>query len=216
MLSTGEPIENPRHYRREEEKIIAAHHKVNRRQPRSHRRNRAKKKELSRLYRKVRNRRRDFHHQEARKLVTRYRVIVFEDLQITNMTATPKPKQDEETGKHLPNGAAAKAGLNKSILDAGWGKFVHLCASKAEEASGTVVKVAPHNTSQVCHRCGTLVPKDLSVRWHRCPACGEELDRDHNSALEILHRYQRTKKNLVGAGSVPQEPVSSCGEARIL
>jgi putative transposase len=217
MLSNGEPIANPRHYRVEEEKIQTAHQKINRRKPRSHRRNRAKK-ELSRLYRKVRNRRRDFHHKESRKLVNQYRVIVFEDLQITNLTATPKPKQDEETGAYLPNGAAAKAGLNKSILDAGWGSFVHLCASKAEkrkEAGGTVVKVPPHHTSQLCHRCGTIVPKDLSVRWHSCPACGEELDRDHNSALEVLHRYQRQKHRL-GAGSAPQSPVSSCGEARPL
>jgi putative transposase len=215
MLSTGEPIENPRHYRMEEEKLQEAHRSINRRKPRSHRRNRAKK-ELSRLYRKVRNRRRDFHHKESRKLVNRYRVIVFEDLQIQNLTATPKPKQDEETGKYLPNGASAKAGLNKSILDAGWGSFVHLCASKAEEAGGTVVKVPPHHTSQVCHRCGTMVPKDLSVRWHSCPQCGVELDRDHNSALEVLHRYHRTKKPFLGAGSVPQEPVTSCTEARIL
>ena len=215
MLSTGEPIENPHHLRRAEEKIIAAHQKVNRRKPRSHRRNRAKK-ELSRIYRKVRNRRRDFQHKESRKLVNQYQVIVFEDLQITNMTATPKPKQDEETGKYLPNGAAAKAGLNTSILDAGWGYFVHLCASKAEEAGGTVVKVAPHFTTQVCSGCGVVVPKDLSVRWHSCPDCGTELDRDHNAALNILHRYQRTKQSSLGAGSVPQEPVSSCGEARLL
>jgi len=220
MLSNGEPIKNPRHYRMEEEKIAAAHQKVNRRKPRSHRRNRAKK-ELSRLYREVRNRRRDFHHKESRKLVNQYRVIVFEDLQITNLTATPKPKQEEETGKYLPNGAAAKAGLNTSILDAGWGTFVHLCVSKAEEAGGTVVKVPPHNTSQVCHRCGTIVPKDLSVRWHSCPQCGEDLDRDHNSALEVLHRYQRTKKMSAGAGSVPQEPAprverrASCRSPRL-
>ena len=32
----------------------------------------------------------------------------------------PKPKKDEETGTFLPNGAAAKSGLNKSILDAAW------------------------------------------------------------------------------------------------
>ncbi len=215
MLSTGEPIENPRHYRREEEKIRAAHQKIHRCKKGSHRRHRAKQ-ELSRLYRKTRHRRRDFHHQEARKLVNQYRVIVFEDLQIPNLTATPKPKQDAETGTYLPNGAAAKAGLNKSILDAGWGTFVRLCASKAEEAGGTVVKVPPHNTSQVCHRCGTIVPKDLSIRWHSCPTCGEELDRDHNSALEVLHRYQRTKKPYAGAGSAPQSPVSSCGEGRPL
>ncbi|HZU00157.1 MAG TPA: transposase [Ktedonobacteraceae bacterium] len=215
MLSNGDSIPNPHHYRMEEEKIAAAHQKIHRRKKGSHRRHRAKK-ELSCLYRKVRNRRRDFHHKESRKLVKQYRVIVFEDLQIVNMTATPKPEQDETTGKYLPNGAAVKAGLNKSILDAGWGSFVRLCTSKAAEAGGTVVKVPPHNTSQICHRCGTIVPKNLSERWHSCSTCGEELDRDHNSALEVLHRYQRTKKPCVGAGSAPQRPVSLCGEARPL
>lgn len=86
-------------------------------------------------------------------------MIVFEDLQIKNLAATPKPKKDEETGAYLPNGAAAKAGLNKSILDAGWGGFVRLCTSKAEEAGGIVVKVAPHFTTQVCSECGVVVQK---------------------------------------------------------
>lgn len=84
---------------------------------------------------------------------------MFEDLQIKNLAATPKPKKDEETGAYLPNGAAAKAGLNKSILDAGWGGFVRLCTSKAEEAGGIVVKVAPHFTTQVCSECGVVVQK---------------------------------------------------------
>jgi putative transposase len=195
MLSTGEAIENPRHLRQEEHKIAAAHRKIHRRKKESHRRHRAKK-ELTRVSRKVRNRRRDFHHKTSRKLVEQYQVIVFEDLQIKNLTATPKPKQDEATGKYLPNGAAAKAGLNTSILDAGWGEFVRLCSSKAEEAGATVVKVAPHFTTQICSGCGIVVPKDLSIRWHSCPNCGVELDRDHNAARNILHRYQQ--KNTLG------------------
>jgi transposase len=213
MLSTGEAIENPRHLRQEENKITAAHRTIHRRKQGSHRRHRAKK-QLARVYRKVRHRRRDFHHQTSRQLVKQYQVIVFEDLQIKNLTATPKPKKDEETGTYLPNGAAAKAGLNKSILDAGWGGFVRLCASKAEEAGGTVVKVAPHFTSALCSGCGVVVPKDLSVRWHSCPDCGAELDRDHNAAVNILHRYQHNKR--IGAGSVPQEPVALRGEEPIL
>ncbi|GCE46400.1 RNA-guided endonuclease InsQ/TnpB family protein [Thermosporothrix hazakensis] len=197
-LSDGTFIENPRYYRNEEEKIQAAHKKIARRKKGSHRRNRAKK-ELSRLYRKVRNRRRDFLHKQSRKLVNENAVVVFEDLQVDKMTKRPKPKQDED-GKYLPNGAAAKGGLNKSILDAGWSAFVALCASKAEEAGCTVVKVAPKDTSQVCSSCGCVVKKDLSVRWHSCPHCGCELDRDHNAALNILIRYRKLK----GAGSVPQ------------
>jgi len=35
-------------------------------------------------------------------------VIVFEALELTNLTKHAKPKQDEETGEYLPNGASAK------------------------------------------------------------------------------------------------------------
>ena len=204
VLSDGTAIENPRFYRKTEEQIKAAHRKVARRKLHSHRRQHAKR-ELSRLYRKVRHRRRDFLHQEARKLVNRYGVLVFEELKVVTMTKAPAPKQDEKTGLYLPNGAAAKGGLNKSILDAGWGEFVMLCSRKAEEAGGTVVRVPPKNTSQQCSGCRKMVPKDLSVRWHSCPHCGAELDRDHNAARNILRCYQDNK----GAGSVPQLPVSS-------
>ncbi len=203
VLSNGTMIESPRFYRQTEEKIKAAHRKIHRRKKGSHRRQRAKK-ELSRLSRKVRNRRREFLHQESHKLVTSYGTLVFEDLQITNMTKAPEPKQDEK-GNYVANGAAAKGGLNKSILDAGWGAFVTMTRNKAEEAGCTVVKVAPHNTSQACSGCGCIVEKDLSVRWHSCPHCGTELDRDQNAAKNILHRYQQQRR-IDGAGSVPHKP----------
>ncbi len=46
------------------------------------------------------------------------------------MSKRPMPKQDEQ-GNYLPNGAAAKGGLNKSIVDAGWGQFQQFCTNKA-------------------------------------------------------------------------------------
>ncbi|GLV59745.1 transposase [Dictyobacter sp. S3.2.2.5] len=192
-LSDGTFIENPRLYRNEEEKIQAAHRKIARRKRGSHRRNRAKQ-ELARLYRNVRNKRRDFLHKQSRKLVNEHAVLVFEDLHVDNMTRRPQPKRDENR-TYVPNGAAAKGGLNKSILDAGWSAFVALCTSKAEEAGCTVVKVAPHDTSQVCSACGCVVKKDLRVRWHSCPHCGCQLDRDHNAAINILACYQKQKLN---------------------
>ena len=56
------------------------------------------------------------------------------------------------------------------------------------------------------YNCECVVKKDLSVRWHSCPHCGCELDRDHNASLNILIHYQKSK----GAGSVPQ--LSHVGE----
>ncbi len=49
-------------------------------------------------------------------IANRYGLITVEDLNIKNMSKSPTPKLDVETGKYLPNGHAAKAGLNKSIL----------------------------------------------------------------------------------------------------
>jgi len=49
-----------------------------------------------------------------------------------------------------------------------------------------IVRVHPKNTSQMCSGCGKLVLKDLSVRVHRCPDCGLILDRDINTARNIL------------------------------
>ncbi len=190
-LSTGDRIENPRFFRRAEKKVHKAHRQLSRCKRGSHRRTKAQK-QVSKVHRKVKNQRADFLHKQSRQLVNTYEVIVFEDLAPSNMSKAPKPKQDEN-GRYLPNGASAKGGLNKSILDAGWGMFVSMCKSKAEEAGSVhVLRVNPKYTSQVCSGCGSLHKKDLSERWHSCE-CGTELDRDHNAAINILAKGIQTR-----------------------
>jgi putative transposase len=80
--------------------------------------------------------------------------------------------------------------LAKSMSDAGWNQFLTILTHKAEEAGVVVVVVNPAGTSQVCSGCGRSVPKTLCDRWHTCPYedCGLSLQRDHNSAREILNR----------------------------
>jgi len=62
-----------------------------------------------------------------------------------------------------------------------------MAKSKAEEAGKYVELVNPYNTSQKCSNCGNIVRKALSVRIHKCPECGLELDRDVNAAINILN-----------------------------
>jgi len=131
---------------------------------------------------------------EARKLVTQYQTIVFEKLAPANMGKRPKPKQDETTGQYVPNGASAKAGLNKSIHDAGWGQFQQICVNKAECAGSRVLFVSPKYTSQMCSGCGAIQVKELDERWHSC-SCGCELDRDHNAAINILRIGLESRAN---------------------
>lgn len=182
-LSNGEMIEHPRNFRKAQKKLEKRQQALSRKKKGSHRRERAKKL-IGKAHRKIACQRRDFLHKQSKKLVERYQVLVFEDIQIGNLTRKPKPKQDEK-GAYLPNGASVKGGLNKSMLDAGWGMFVAMCTSKAEEAGRTLLKVNPHYTSQVCSGCGQVRKKDLSERWHSCD-CGTELDRDVNAAINIL------------------------------
>jgi len=183
-LSTGETIENPRHLRKSENKLKKIQAALTRKKRGSQRRRKAAQL-VGKAHRHIRNQRKDFHHKEARKLVTQYQTIVFEKLAPSNMSKRPKPKQDELAGQYLPNGASAKAGLNKSILDAGWGQFQQICVNKAACAGSRVLLVSPKYTSQVCSGCGAMVEKELEERWHAC-SCGCSLDRDHNAAINIL------------------------------
>ena len=182
-LSTGETIENPRHWRKSENKLKKLQQALSRKKRGSKRRRKAAQR-VGKAHRHIRNQRKDFHHKEARKLLSKYQTVVFEKLAPSNMSKRPKPKQDE-TGTYLPNGASTKAGLNKSILDAGWGQFQQMCVNKAECAGSRILFVSPKYTSQMCSGCGAIVQKELEERWHEC-CCGCSLDRDHNAAINLL------------------------------
>ena len=166
-LSDGTEIQNPKHLRKAEAKLKRIQRSLSRKKKGGSNRKKAKLVVAS-LHRKVRNQRLDFHHQEARKIVNSFGLIVAEDLKIRNMVRN----------RHL----------SKSISDAGWGNFLNILAYKAEEAGCRLEKVDPRHTSVNCSCCGTAIPKTLPTRIHRCHVCGLVLDRDHNAAINILQR----------------------------
>ncbi|BAZ20608.1 transposase [Kalymmatonema gypsitolerans NIES-4073] len=65
----------------------------------------------------------------------------------------------------------------------------------------TVAAVNPRMTSQKCSDCGAIVKKSLSTRTHKC-ACGCELQRDVNAAINILNlakaRDGQSRSNATG------------------
>ena len=134
---------------------------------------------------RIRCQRDDFLHKTANSLLEKADVIFHEDLDIKSMSASPKPKQDE-SGKYIPNGAAWKKGLNKSIADAGWGKFILILKGKAMDLGKRVVSVPAYGTSQICPKCGEVVKKSLSTRTHCCPKCEYTTNRDHAASENIL------------------------------
>jgi putative transposase len=170
-LANGRLIVTPSYYRKAEAYLRRCQRRVARRKKGSHRRRKVVAF-LAKAQQHIANQRRDFHHQQARKLVTQFDVIYHEDLQVANMVRN-----------HF---------LAKSISDAGWGQFLTILAFKAASAGKRVQAVNPAFTSQRCSGpgCGKIVQNGLSVRWHACPHCGTSLHRDHNAALNILRLGQ--------------------------
>ena len=196
--SNGDTVDNPRYFRKSHGRLKKLQQRLSKTKKKSNRL-RSAVKLVAKAHKKIKNQRQDFHHKQARILVDTFETIVFEDLSLHHMVKRPKPKQDEN-GNYLPNGASSKAGLNKSILDAGWGAFIELVKHKAAWAGVTVSEVNPHKTSQICSACHKEGEhKDLSIRTHVCIHCGVVLDRDHNAAINILDR---------GLGRSLREPVS--------
>jgi putative transposase len=164
-----------------------------RRDKRSKRHRRAVER-IAALHRGVRLQRLDHAHKTALALVRDHDVIAHERLNIAGMVRAPKPKPDPETpGAFLPNGAAAKAGLNRSIHDAGWGVFLGILGHKAESAGRVVVPVNARNTSRTCPPllggCGHVTGDNrTSQEKFECVACGFTANADHVGASNVLHR----------------------------
>ena len=204
ITADGDAVENPRHYRRAEKALQKAQRRVARRKKGSKRRKKAAQI-LARKQQKVRRQRQDFHHKTALDLVRQYDTIYLEDLQVANLSRRPIPKPDGNGG-YLHNGASTKAGLNKSIHDAGWAQFRTILEGKAACAGRRVVAVPPAYTSQDCSACGERVEKSLSVRTHVCTSCGLILDRDENAAINIQWLGQSLRRVPASAGAMKREP----------
>jgi putative transposase len=164
-LSTGEAIENPRFFRREEQGLVKAQRKLEREAKGTPRRQK-RRKVVARVHERTRWKRQDFAHQNARRTVDRFGFIAVEDIHANRMVHN-----------HC---------LAKSICDAAWAEFLQLVSIKAEWAGRTFVAVNPAYTSQTCSACGHRQKMPLSERTFACPCCLVVLDRDHNAALNIL------------------------------
>lgn len=185
--SDGEHINNPRYGRKAAAKLAKAQQTLARCKRGSARRRKVRE-HLAAIHAKIRRQRIDHAHKIALTLIRNNDVIAHEKLRITNMVKAPAPKPDpDQPGAFLPNGAAAKAGLNRSISDAGWGVFLAILANKAESAGRTVVAVDPRNTSRTCPACGHVAKENRPTqeKFH-CVACGHSAHADVVGALNVL------------------------------
>jgi putative transposase len=138
------------------------------------------------VLRTVRRRREDFAAKTAHTLATSFELVVFEALKTTNMTAGVAPRPDG-SGGYLPNGAAAKSGLNRAILDKGWYGIERATRSKARYTGTHVITVDPAYTSQRCNVCKVVDRKSReSQAVFRCTSCEHTEHADVNAAKNVL------------------------------
>jgi transposase len=148
------------------------------------------KRLVSRTYKKIADIREDFAHKTSHSLVnSQKRVFVFEDLKVANMTKCPKKKWSEVENRYLPNGAKAKAGLNRSILQSTWGKTLTYLSYKAKYLGKLVLEVASHYSSQTCAQCQHTCPESRQNQSDFvCVACGHIDNADRNAARVLAQR----------------------------
>ncbi|MGW3823098.1 RNA-guided endonuclease InsQ/TnpB family protein [Streptomyces sp. NPDC005071] len=190
--SDGSFAANPRHGRKAAAKLEAAQQALAR-YPRRKAHDRTANhqravEKVAKLHGRVRRQRLDHAHKTALTLVREHDFIAYEDLKIHNMSKAPAPKPDPgHPGGFLPNGASSKAGLNRSIADAGWGVFLTILNAKAESAGREVMAVDPRNTSRQCPACGHTAKENrpTQAKFH-CVSCGHDAHADTVGAINVL------------------------------
>lgn len=164
--SNGCHVNNPKFLNKSLDKLKKEQKKLSSKQKESKNRNKQRIK-ISKIYEKIENQREDFLHKLSRLYVNKYDLIAIENLQIQNMIQNKY--------------------LSKSISDSSWAKFIQMLEYKAERAGVQVIKVDPRRTSQECSNCKQFVKKKLEDRDHIC-GCGLNINRDYNSAINILKK----------------------------
>ncbi|MEE9483186.1 MULTISPECIES: RNA-guided endonuclease InsQ/TnpB family protein [Methylobacterium] len=198
-LSTGERIPNVRPASRREREIPVSRRALARCRKGSNRRRKVKAR-LARQLRVVANTRDQHLDRVSARLAREHSLVVLEDLRIRNMTRSAAGTVDEP-GTNVRQ----KRGLNRSILEAGWGKLVQFVRYKAIRAGGELICVDARNSSQACRRCKAVAAKPLSLRRHLCP-CGLDEHRDVNSAGVLRDRGLAVKAASEGGQPLGDAP----------
>lgn len=150
--------------------------------------------QIRRLRARAKRRHLDWQHKTTTELADTFSVVVVEALPVANMTRRAKPAADpEHPGRFLPNGAAAKSGLNRVISQEAWARTIEQLAYKTARRGGTLSRVPAPKTSQRCSACGTTTPgsrESQAVFACKNPDCGWSGNADTNAARNILHLYR--------------------------
>lgn len=192
--SDGNIVEAPRFYAHSMNRLARAQRTVSRRKKGSKNKEKAKAR-VARLHRKVSRQREHVVQNLSATYAQSHGTVVVEKLQIRNMTRSARGTL-EEPGAQVQ----AKAGLNRGVLDAGWGRLVECLRYKLEWAGGQLVEVPAHYSSQTCHQCGCVdAANRRSQAEFCCAGCGLSMHADLNAALVLKDRANRSAQPVEGS-----------------
>ena len=172
IFDSGEVIENPKYYRKTQEKLAKEQRKLTK-CTKDSKNYKKQKLKVALVHEKIKNQRKDFQHKWSCKIVNENQVIVSEDLNVKGMLKNHK--------------------LAKSIQDASFSSFCNMISYKALEQHRQYIKINTfYPSSKLCHCCGFKYKGlKLEERFWTCPVCGTFLDRDENAAINILNEGLR-------------------------
>lgn len=142
------------------------------------------KARVQQIHSHIANVRKDFLHKTTTTISKNHAIVCIEDLQISNMS-----KSAAGTSEAPGRNVNAKSGLNKSILDQGWGEFRRQITYKQAWLHGDVLAVPPRNTSRTCPACTHISGANRKTQAKfACVNCGYENNADVVGAINILSR----------------------------
>jgi len=137
---------------------------------------------VQRIHSSIANARNDFLHKASTQISKNHAMVCIEDLQVRNMSKSASGTL-EAPGRKV----AQKKGLNKAILDQGWGEFRRQLEYKTRWNGGEFVAVPAAYTSQTCPCCGHISRENRQTQTlFACVSCGYENNADHVGAINVL------------------------------
>ena len=139
-------------------------------------------RKIQKLHHHIANIRHDYLHKITTSISKNHAMIACEDLKVANMSKSASGSMDNK-GRNVK----AKSGLNKSILDQGWGMMVDMLEYKQQWQGGLLIKVNPRYTSQTCFECKHIAKENRQTQAKfECVKCRYITNADVNAARNIL------------------------------
>lgn len=167
MDSEGKSVVHPKIFEKHYSRLKKAHRNLSKKKKGSHNRYKARIR-LNKIQGTITNSRNDFLHKVSNYYTRNCKTIYIEDLNIKSMMMSSYNA--------------------KNIADSCWYRLRQFLTYKVERTDSQLVAVNPKNTTKDCNFCNHRQPMEIWKRIYKCESCGQEIDRDWNSAINILKR----------------------------